>query len=764
MKTMPPSESGAPPNASEPPESPPMTDGPPPDGEDVQAREDGERAIHVFCTMMGLLKKPVGPEAIRHEYMPPGQAFDAQAMVRAAKKLSLKARSVTIERERLAKVPAPFIARDKEGGFFLFGGIRQESALIQKGLSNPETLSLDQLWEMWGGEAVLIVTRSKVDKAERRFDLSWFIPSVVKYKKIFVEVLVASLFIQLFALVTPLLFQVVMDKVLVHRAFSTLQVVLGGLVTITLFEFILGGLRSFTFSHTSSRVDVELGARLFDHLLRLPLGYFSSRQTGQVVARVRELETIRSFITGNALTVVLDLVFGVVFIAVMFIYSPTLSWIVIGSIPCYAILSLSLTPTLRARTEETFQRGAENQSFLTEAVVGMETIKSMAVESQMRVRWEENLAGYVDASVKRNVLGSWGGEGVQLVSKMVTTLLLFMGAKLVVAGEITIGGLIAFNMLSGQVAQPILRLAQLWQDFQQFTISMERLGDLLNAAPESTVKLDRPSMPPLTGKIEIDNISFRYSTQSPVVIDGLSLDIEPGQTIGIVGSSGSGKSTVTKLIQRLYLPEHGRVLLDGQDITLLDPSWLRRQIGVVLQENFLFHRSIKENIALTDPSMGQEKVMEAARLAGAHDFILELPYGYDTIVEERGTSLSGGQRQRVAIARALATDPRILIFDEATSALDYESEEIIQENMAEISNGRTVIIIAHRLTAVRNADRIITMEHGKIVESGSHEELIATGGRYAQLWNHQKQGGRIHEPHVSDLERGDSSREGATQG
>ncbi|MCG8471558.1 MAG: type I secretion system permease/ATPase [Desulfobacterales bacterium] len=700
-------------------------------------------AIMAFCMMMTIMKKPVSPEAIKHEYLPPGEVFGADAMVRAAKKLKLKARIVTIKKERLEKVQPPFICEERSGAFFLFGGVKGEEVLIQRPNERPITLSLEALWEMWDGKAVLITSRSLIAGAERRFDLSWFIPSVVKYRKIFSEVLLASLFIQLFALVTPLLFQVVMDKVLVHRAFSTLNVVIAGMLTITVFEFLLGGLRSFIFSHTTSKVDVELGARLFDHLLRLPLAYFNSRQAGQIVARVRELETVRSFLTGNALTVVLDLTFGVVFIAVMFLYSPLLTWIVIGSIPFYVVLSIAITPSLRARTEETFQRGALNQSFLTESVVGMETIKAMAVEPQMRNNWEENLAGYVTASVKRNVLGIWGSQGVQLVSKVVTALLLFMGAGLVIKGELTIGGLIAFNMLSGQVAQPILRLAQLWQDFQQFRISLDRLGDVLNTQPESTVKLDRPSMPPLSGKIDIDHVSFRYTPQSPVVINDLSVSIESGQTIGIVGRSGSGKSTVTKLIQRLYLPENGRVLLDGQDIALLDPAWLRRQIGVVLQENYLFHRSIRDNIALADPSMPMDRVIEAAKLAGAHEFVLELPFGYDTVVEERGSSLSGGQRQRIAIARALATNPRILIFDEATSALDYESEEVIQENMARISKGRTVLIIAHRLTAVRNADRIITLEEGRLIESGTHDELIASGGRYAELWSRQEKGGRV---------------------
>ncbi|SCY67684.1 ATP-binding cassette, subfamily B, HlyB/CyaB [Desulfoluna spongiiphila] len=701
-----------------------------------------DEAVMAFCMMLAFMKKPVSPEAIKHEFAASGSSFGTDTLVRAAKRLKLKAKVVTIKQDRLSKFNPPFICRDTQSRFFIFGGAKDGEALIHRPGQRPETLSEEALWQIWDGTAVLITSRSRIAGGERRFDLTWFIPSVAKYRKIFGEVLIASLFLQLFGLVMPLLFQVVMDKVLVHQAFSTLHVVLAGLVIIHLFEYILGGLRSFIFSHTTSKIDVELGARLFDHLLRLPLAYFSTRQAGQVVARVRELETIRSFLTGNALTVVLDLIFSVVFIAVMFVYSPLLTWIVLGSIPFYVILSLLITPSLRARTEETFQRGALNQSFLTEAVVGMETIKSMAVEPQMRNVWEDNLAGYVGASVSRNVLGIFGSQSVQLISKVVGALLLFTGAKLVIGGELTIGGLIAFNMLSGQVAQPILRLAQLWQDFQQFRISLDRLGDVLNSPPESSVKLDRPGMPPLTGKIDLVNVSFRYTPKSPLAVDDLSLLVTPGQTIGIVGRSGSGKSTLTKLVQRLYMPEHGRVLLDGQDISLLDPSWLRRQIGVVLQENTLFNRSIRDNIALADPGMPMERVIQAAQLAGAHEFILELPCGYDTLVEERGSSLSGGQRQRIAIARALSTNPRLLIFDEATSALDYESEEIIQNNMKHIARGRTVLIIAHRLTAVRHADRIITMENGRLIESGTHSELLVRGGRYSELWKRQESGGK----------------------
>jgi subfamily B ATP-binding cassette protein HlyB/CyaB len=526
---------------------------------------------------------------------------------------------------------------------------------------------------------------------------------------------------------------VVTDKVLVHRGLTTLEVLVVGLLAVSLFETVLGGLRTYIFSHTTNRIDVELGARLFRHLIALPLAYFQARRVGDSVARVRELENIRSFLTGSALTLIIDLLFTAVFLAVMFFYSPFLSWIVVASLPIYAILSAVVTPVFRRRLDERFARGAENQAFLVESVTGVETLKAMAVEPQMQRRWEEQLAGYVSTSFRVSNLSNWASQSVQLVSKVVTALTIFFGARLVIDGLLTVGELIAFNMLAGRVAQPVLRLAQLWQDFQQARISIERLGDILNTRPESSHNPTRAALPAIRGQVVLEHVSFRYRLDGPQTLHDLSLEVPAGQVIGIVGPSGSGKSTLAKLIQRLYVPESGRVLVDGVDIAMIDVAWLRRQIGVVLQESVLFNRSIRENIALADPGMPMERVVAAAQLAGAHEFILELPEGYDTPVGERGALLSGGQRQRIAIARALVTDPRILVFDEATSALDYESERTVHENMRRICRGRTVFIIAHRLSTVRGAHRIVTIERGRITEDGTHDELLRRGGRYASL-------------------------------
>jgi subfamily B ATP-binding cassette protein HlyB/CyaB len=594
-----------------------------------------------------------------------------------------------------------------------------------------------ELEEVWDGRIVLMARRSALSSLTRRFDISWFAGAIAKYRGLLGEVLVASFFLQVFALVSPLFFQVVIDKVLSHRVISTLDVLIVGLVAISIFETILGGLRTYLFSHTTNRIDVELGARLFRHLLALPINYFQTRRAGDSVARVQELENIRNFLTGSALTLVVDLFFTVVFLAVMFVYSPLLTFIVIGSLPVYVAISAGATPFFRRLLDEKFRRGAENQAFLIETTTGVETLKAMAVEPQMQRRWEEQLAGYVAASFRVTNLGNYASQAVQLVNKLVVAATLYFGAKLVITGSLTVGELVAFNMLAGRVSQPVLRLAQLWQDFHQARLSVARLGDILNTPAETVYNPTRTVRPPIHGEVVFEHVGFRYRVDGSQILHDVNFTVPAGQTVGIVGSSGSGKSTLVKLIQRLYVPESGRVLIDGVDLALVDTSWLRRQVGFVLQENVLLNRTVHENIALTDPAMPMEKVIDAAKLAGAHEFILELPEGYDTIVGERGGSLSGGQRQRLAIARALVTDPRILIFDEATSALDYESERIIQENMAEIARGRTVFIIAHRLSAVRHADRIVTMDHGRIVEDGKHEDLVRTGGRYSQLYRLQ---------------------------
>ena len=704
-----------------------------------------DSGLECLTLLLRFHQSAIDPSQIKHQF--PGTSVGVTEMLRCAKQLKLKARAVTTTWDKLAKLPLPAIVELKDEHFLIVGKVTDEGALVQiPSVGRPQILKRAEFEYDWTGRIVLMARRASLADLGRRFDVSWFLQAMHKYRRLLGEVLIASFFLQLFGLVTPLFFQVVTDKVLTHRGYTTLDVLVLGLITVSIFETILGALRTYVFSHTTNRIDVELGARLFRHLIALPIGYFESRRAGDFVARVRELENIRNFLTSSALTLVIDIFFTFVFLAVMFFYSAALTWIVVGSFPFYIALSVSVTPAFRRKLDNKFSRGAENQAFLVETVSAIQTLKAMAIEPQMQRRWEEQLAAYVGSSFDVLSLGNWSSQAVQLISKLVTALTLYYGAHLVIAGDLTVGELIAFNMLAGRVAQPVLRLAQLWQDFHQARVSIARLGDILNTTPEPTFDPAKAGLPPIRGDISFEHIMFRYRVDGPLVVHDASLQITAGQVVGIVGPSGSGKSTLTKLVQRLYVPESGRVLIDGIDLSVADVAWLRRQVGSVLQENVLFNRSIRDNIALVDPGMPMERVIAAAELAGAHDFIIDLPDGYNTVVGERGASLSGGQRQRIAIARALVTNPKILIFDEATSALDYESEHIIQNNMRKISSGRTVLIIAHRLSAVRHADRIITIERGRIVEDGTHDELMKRGGRYAFL--HQIQSGTQGGLHV----------------
>lgn len=686
-----------------------------------------------LVTMARLHGIAADPDQLAHEYRHGGQMFGQTEILLAGKKLGLSVKAVKVIAGRLLTTPLPALARAVDGSYFILAKAEAEQVLIQSPTSGrPERLSLAELGKRWQGDLILFASRASLAAELSKFDFTWFIPAVVKYRKLLLEVLLVSFVLQLFALFTPLFFQVVMDKVLVHRGFNTLDVIAVGLLVVTLFDVVLSGLRSYVFAHTTSRIDVELGSRLFRHLLNLPIAYFEARRVGDSVARVRELENIRAFLTGNAVTVVLDLLFSVVFLAVMSYYSWDLTLIVLASLPCYVILSLLYTPLLRGRLHEKFNRGAENQAFLVEAISGIGTVKAMAVEPQLTRHWDQQLAAYIAAGFRTATIGIFANGGVTLTGKLVTVATMWLGAHLVIDGELTVGQLIAFNMLASHVAQPVMRLSQLWADFQQTGISMQRLGDILNCRNETAD--NKSSLPPIKGRIGFDQVIFRYQPDGSEVLRGISLDIRPGEVIGIVGRSGSGKSTLTKLVQRLYVPERGRVLIDGLDLALADVSSLRRQIGVVLQENVLFNRSIRDNIALTDPGAPLPQVIAAAQLAGAHEFILELPEAYDTMVGEHGSTLSGGQRQRIAIARALLANPRILILDEATSALDYESERIIQQSMKAICQNRTVIVIAHRLSAVRDANRIIVLDKGRIIEQGSHVELLKRqNGHYAHL-------------------------------
>jgi subfamily B ATP-binding cassette protein HlyB/CyaB len=696
-----------------------------------------QSGIHCLCVVARFFKVPSHAAQLIREFSPSHDNLAEANIIRAAKHIGLKAKQTKLSANKLAECPLPALGQHLDGHYFVIAKAMKEGGefLVHDLFTGkPEVLDKHALSKIWTGQTILIAKRTGLVNAKVKFGISWFLPAIVKYKKFLTDVIIASFFIQFLGLASPIFFQVVIDKVLVHRGLTTLDVLAIGFFVVITFEVLLTGFRTYLFSHTTNRIDVELGSSLYKHLLSLPLSYFANSRVGQTVARVKELENIRNFITGTSLTLALDVVFSLLFIAFMFFYSPLLTWIIVGTIPCYIILSIIVTPTLRKRLEEQFQRSAENHSFLVESVSGAETIKSLAIEPQLRNQWDERLADYVTTSFKASNINNIYSQVASYINKVSSLLTLYFGALAVVTGALTVGQFIAFNMLAQRVSGPIMRLVNLWQEFQQANISLSRLGDILNLPTEPGYNPNRASLPQLEGNVTFEHVGFRYHPQASPVLNDISLNIKAGEVIGIVGFSGSGKSTLTKLIQRLYVPESGKVKVDGIDLALVDPAWLRQQVGVVLQENFLFNRSVRDNIALADSGADIENVIAASKLAGAHEFILELSEGYDSMVGEHGSSLSGGQKQRIAIARALLTNPKILIFDEATSALDYESENIIQQNMRHITKGRTVFIIAHRLTAVRQANRILVMDKGRIAEHGSHDNLVASRGIYHKLY------------------------------
>jgi subfamily B ATP-binding cassette protein HlyB/CyaB len=680
----------------------------------------------------------IDSRSIIKEYALTEEEPSIEELTRIAKKEGFKASIKKLSVEEVIKnYPLPAIALKNDGTYVTIiktDKEKKELLLFDASSKTPYTLSYEAFKDISSGKT--IVLKQRFLSQQVRFGFGWFFDQILKYKKAISEVLIASFIIQLFGLVTPLFTQVILDKVLVHHSMTTLDVLALAFLAVTIFDLILNLIRSYIFAHTTSKIDAKLGAKLFYHLLALPMVYFEKRKVGNIIARVRELDQIRDFIANKSVTLILDILFSFVFVIVMFLYSVELTLIVLGFVTVIAAINLAITPVLRKRLEEKFEMGAHSNAYLVESVTGVQTVKSLALEGSMQRKWEDHLANYVQASFNLNNLSNILGGVSGALQKLMTISMLYFGVTLVLDNQLSVGQLIAFQMFANQFSGPILRLVNLWNEFQQTLLSVDRIGDILNTPTEQTN--DKAiTLPSIGGEIRFDKISFGYAPNAPMVIDNLTMAFKAGTSVGIVGRSGSGKSTVTKLIQRLYVPNSGTIYIDGVDIRHMNPKWLRNNIGVVLQDNYLFSGTIKDNIALSRPNAPIEHIIQAAQIAGAHQFISELPEGYDTEVGERGTALSGGQKQRIAIARALLTNPKILIFDEATSALDYESEKVIQNNIGKIKQGRTMFIVAHRLSTVKECDVIVVMDKGKIVEQGSHQQLMTQKGYYHHLYTQQ---------------------------
>lgn len=659
-----------------------------------------------------------------------------RGLAAAAESIGFSTRPVKASLDQLAKQQLPAIVHWEGKHYIVVYEVTRKYVIVADPAIGQKSYTYKQFQEKWTGYALLLQPTVLLKEAEESTTPFWqFFELIKPHWLVLFEIFIASLFIQLFGLITPIFTQLILDRVVVQRSQLTLMAVGLGLVIFGVFRVAMTGLRQYLLDHTANKVDLALIVGFIRHTLRLPLGFFESRYVGDIISRIQENRKIQRFLTGEALSMLLDLLTVFIYVGLMFWYSWQMALLALAIVPPFFILALIATPFLKRISREIFGAVAEEQSYLIEALTGMKTVKSTAVEQTVRWHWEELLS----REVKTNFSGQIIGNRLQIVSNFIemiaTTGLLWYGAWLVIQNQLTVGQLVAFNMLLSNIIMPFQRLTVLWEQLQEVVIAVERLNDVLDYEPEENLQREvRQSLPRLKGNIKFDNVTFRYHPESEInILENLSFEIKAGQMVALVGRSGSGKTTISKLVLGLYPVTDGKILIDGQDIASLSLQSLRRQIGVVDQDTFMFGGTIRENISLGYPAAKLEEIIEAAKLAGADDFICKLPMGYETQIGEGGGLLSGGQRQRIAIARALLGNPRLLIFDEATSHLDSESERIIQNNLNTILKNRTTLVIAHRLSTIRKADLILVLDRGVLMESGTHQELMKKRGHYYYL-------------------------------
>jgi ATP-binding cassette, subfamily B, bacterial HlyB/CyaB len=713
----------------------------------VRGRGELKSAIACFQMLCQYLQIPFRREVIRrvlNEQIKRTGSISFPVCAYLAELIGLRAQLVDVPVDNITRIPTPALISYGDSYAVVYeassrvvvlgvpeqGILRYKPAEVVAQLNAEENSYPPQV-------KVLLLSPSKTTP-QQRFGLQWFLPYLSRYRRVLLEVFVASFFVQLAALANPLVIQLIIDKVIAQNSINTLHILGVLLLVVSLFEAVLSTLRTYLFVDTTNRIDMGLGSEIIDHLLRLPLRYFERRPVGELSTRINELENIRSFLTGTALTVGLDALFSVVYIIVMLIYSWQLTLVGLATIPVFIIITLIASPTVSKQLRSKAERNAETQSYLVEVMSGIQTVKAQNIEMRSRFSWQERYARYVAAGFKTVVTSTLANSTSNFLNKLSSLLVLWLGAYLVLQGELTLGELIAFRIISGYVTSPILRLAQLWQSFQETALSLERLSDIVDTPQEAEVDRYNIPLPAIAGAVQYENISFRFHAGSALQLDNVNLNFPIGKFVGIVGKSGAGKSTLMKLLIRLYEPESGRILVDGYDIAKVELYSLRRQIGVVPQDTLLFDGTVQENIALTNPDATTEEIISAAKIAAAHEFIMNLPNGYNTRVGERGTALSGGQRQRIAIARSVLQKPKLLVLDEATSALDYPTERQVCLNLAQAFQGTTVFFITHRLNTVRNADIIVVMDGGRVIEQGSHAELMALRGHYFYLFQQQE--------------------------
>lgn len=725
----------------QPPEAPPDPYAARPKYPHVRGRGNIEAPLACFQMLSQYLgvafRKDLIRKVLENQLKTAGN-ISLQACGAISEMMGLRAQLIQVSATAINRLKAPALIRYADSFAILYSITEKELvlALPEAGIvrKHPQAFA-----DVWGKEGQVLLLQATGHQVKEKFGLRWFIPSIYRYRKVLTEVLVASLFVQLFGLANPIITQVIIDKVLVQRSVDTLDVLGVFLLGVAVFEALLTSVRTYLFVDTTNRIDLNLGSEVIDHLLRLPLRYFDRRRIGELAGRINELENIRQFLTGTALTVVLDAVFSVIYIAVMLFYSWLLTIVTLVTIPLFALLTLFVSPIIRRQLHHKAEKYADTQSYLVEVLSGIQTVKAQNIELKSRWQWQERYAKYITTGFQNVLTSSTAGSISGFLNKFTGLLLLWVGAHLVLANQLTLGQLIAFRIIAGYVTSPLLRLIQLWQNFQETALSIERLGDILDAPQEvDETNRDNIPMPEIQGNVKYDGVSFSFNNSGPLQLVNINVEIPTGAFVGVVGQSGSGKSTLAKLLQRLYEPTAGRIQIDNYDISKVELYSLRRQIGVVLQDTLLFNGTVQENIALTNPEASSDEIIAAAKIAAAHDFIMSLPNGYNTIVGERGASLSGGQRQRIAIARTVLQNPKLLILDEATSALDYNSERQVCNNLNQAFQGRTVFFITHRLSTVRNADTILVMDQGSIVEQGKHQDLMTLQGRYYCLYQQQE--------------------------
>lgn len=705
-------------------------------------------AVACFRTVAHQLRLPVKTDVLQRildEQVSRGDgSVSLQLCAAIAESLGLQTQLVQLPLAFIGRLETPSLVHLSDGELAVALAARNEELVLARPRTAIEALTPEQLapLALEDGTLPVLLLRTLPSTPKARFGLKWFLPAIRKNRRPLIEVLVASLFVQLFQLMNPLIVQQIIDKVIGQNGMSTLPVLAVLLIGFSLFENVLTGLRTNLFVDTTNRIDISLGEVIIDHLLKLPLNYFDRRPVGELSSRLSEMENIRSFLTGTALTVVLDSVFSVIYIAVMLFYSWMLTIVALLVVPVLALITIGISPVVRDQLRLKAELNAKTQSHLVEVLSGIQTVKAQNFELKARWKWKENYAAFVAEGFRNAMTATSANALTQFLNQLSNLLVICVGAWLVLEGQLTLGGLIAFRIIAGYVTTPLLRMVQLWQTFQQTSLSLERLADIIDTPQESEL-VDRTNipMPLITGRIVYEDLCFRFGKEGPLQLANVNVAIEPGQFVAIVGQSGSGKSTMTKLLPRLYPPLSGRIFIDGFDIAKVELYSLRRQIGIVPQESLLFEGTVQDNIGLTNPEATSDDIINAAKIACAHDFIMQLPMGYNTPVGERGGSLSGGQRQRIAIARTVLQNPRILIMDEATSALDLETERRVSLNLMEALRGRTVLFITHRLSSIRGADRILLMHDGSLVEDGNHDELMAMRGRYYALFRQQEASG-----------------------